>query len=135
MGKEAKPEEWEDGVMIPLHKKDDRMECKNYGGICLLNVAYKILAKIIQMRLLKYTEDITGEYQSGFRSGSSTTDHLFSVRQLLEKCYEFNVEHTHLFIDFQQAYDSVRCLSMWQIMCEFVIPAKLIKLTNLYGIQ
>ena len=106
------------------------MTCNSYMGICLLNVAYKILAKIIQQRLLKYAEVLVGEYQCGFRPGRATSDHMFSIRQLIEKCYEFNIDHTHLFIDFKQAYDSIYRPSMWQIMHDFGIPKKLIKMTQ-----
>jgi hypothetical protein len=31
------------------------------------------------------------EYQAGFRCGRSTMDRLFTVKQILEKCWEYNV--------------------------------------------
>ena len=77
--KESKPEDWEIAVMIPIHKKGDKLDCNNYRGISLLSVAYKVFTKIIYNRLLKYTEDIIGEYQCGFRPGRSTIDHIFSI--------------------------------------------------------
>ena len=129
--KESKPEDWEIAVMIPIHKRGDKLDCSNYRGISVLAVAYKILTKIIYNRLLKYTEDIIGEYQCGFRPGRSTIDHIFSIRQILEKCYEYNVNHEHLFIDFRQAYDSIHRPSMWQILKEFGIPKKSIKMIQI----
>jgi hypothetical protein len=35
-------------------KKGDKLDCKNYGGICLVNVAYKVFAKVLQNCLLPY---------------------------------------------------------------------------------
>lgn len=35
---EKLPEDWLMGLMIPIFKKGARVECKNYQGICLLNV-------------------------------------------------------------------------------------------------
>ena len=99
--------------------------------ISLLVVAYKIFTRIFYNRLGKYAESIIGEYQCGFRPGRSTTDHIFNIRQLLEKSYEYNVDHEHLFIDFRQAYDSIHRPSMWQILREFGVPMKLINLIKM----
>ncbi|XP_064095183.1 uncharacterized protein LOC135207384 [Macrobrachium nipponense] len=41
--REEMPEEWEEGLFVPIHKKGDRTECGNYRGICLLTVGYKII--------------------------------------------------------------------------------------------
>lgn len=62
------------GLLIPIHKKGSRFDCENYGGICLLNVSYKILAVILFDRLEVYAEEIIGDYRGGFRIGRSTTD-------------------------------------------------------------
>ena len=85
--KESKPEDWEIAVMIPIHKKGYKLDCSDYRGINLLSVVYTVFTKMIYNRLLKYAEDIIGEYQCGFRPGISTIDHIFSIRQLLEKCH------------------------------------------------
>ena len=75
-----------------------------------------------------YAEDIIGEYQAGFRHNRSTTDQIFTLRQVLEKRWEY-AEETHiLFIDFQQAYDSLHRESLWGILRLFGIPSKLIRL-------
>lgn len=107
------------------------MDCANYRGITLLNVAYKVFANLLYMRLLPYAESCIGEYQCGFRRDRSTSDQIFSLRQILEKCREYNIDTHHLFIDFKAAYDSVLRGKLWEIMVNFSFPVKLIRLTKL----
>jgi hypothetical protein len=101
---ETLPRSWTEGVLCPvyMYKKGDKLDCKNYRGICLLNVTYKVFAKILYDRLLPHVYAAVQHYQAGFQSGKSTTDQLFALRQILEKCNEFNITTHHLFIDFKQ---------------------------------
>ena len=127
---EAIPNDWDTGNIIPVHKKGDRTVCANYRGIMLLPVCYKVLTIIIKEKLDPYIENGLGEYQSGFRKGRSTIDHIFTIRQIMEKCWEYNKDIWQIFVDFKQAYDSINRASLWNIMAEFNIPSKLIKLVK-----
>ena len=60
---EAMPQEWQEGIYLPLHKKDDRHSCENYRGLCLLTIGYKVLANILCHRLQPHYLRIVGEYQ------------------------------------------------------------------------
>jgi hypothetical protein len=104
---ETLPRSWTEGVLCPVYKKGDKLDCKNYRGICLLNVTYKVFAKILYARLLPHANAADQHYQAGFQSGKSTTDQLFALRQILEKCNEFNITTHHLLIDFKAAYDTI----------------------------
>jgi len=53
-----------------------------------------------------YAEDLLSQEQNGFRRNTSTTYNIFIMRQILEKCYEYNIVMHVLFIDFKQAFDS-----------------------------
>ena len=72
-----------------------------------------------------------GEYQAGFRQGRSTTDRIFTLRQILDKFREYNLPTHHLFVDFKAQYDSVKRNELWQIMLEHGFPTKLIKLSRM----
>src|SRR5215475_11461710 len=102
---------------VLIHKKGDKTDCSNCSGISLMLTAYKILSNILLSRLAPYAEEIIGDHQCGFRRNRSTTDHIFCIRQILEKKWEYNEAVYRLFINFKKACDSIRR--------EFVIPMKL----------
>jgi sorting nexin-29 len=77
---ETTPEEFKIGIICPLHKKGDPMQCSNYRGVTLLSTTYKIFSQILCMRLLPYAEEVIGNYQCGLRSGKSTIDQIYTLR-------------------------------------------------------
>ena len=125
------PQEWKVGMINPIYKKGDNMMCENYRAITLLHTTYKILANILYNRMSPYMEQIIGDYQCGFRSGRSTTDQIFIMRQLIEKCWEQNIDTHHLFLDFESAYDSVLKDEIWEPMHHIGFPEKLINLCRI----
>jgi hypothetical protein len=86
--KEELPEEWKKFIIVSIYKKDDKTDCSNYRGISLLPSTYKFLTYILLSRLTPYTEEIIWDHQCGFRHNSSATDHIFCLRQILEKKWE-----------------------------------------------
>ena len=96
---------------------------------------YKILSNILLSRLIPYTKEIIGDHQSGFRRNRSNIDHIYSIRQILEKKWEYNEEVHQLFVDFKKAYDSVRRLVLYKILGEFGIPRKLVSLVKMSLIE
>jgi hypothetical protein len=76
---ETLPRSWTEGVLCPVYKNGDKLDCKNYRGICFLNVTYKVFAKIKYGRLLPYANAAFQHYQAGFQSGKSTTDQLLHL--------------------------------------------------------
>ncbi len=52
---------------MPIYKKGDKMDCKNYRTIVLISHASKIVLSIIHQRMLSYYEQELSETQAGFR--------------------------------------------------------------------
>ena len=118
------PQDFKDAVLIPIYKnKGDRRDCGNYRGISLLSVAGKILAKILQQRLKILSENVLPESQCGFRPSRSTTDMIFSVRQIHEKAIEQQQELYIVFVDFNKAFDTVDRDLLWKVLRLFVVQS------------
>ena len=83
---------------------------------------YRAIFSILLSRLTPYAEEVIGDYQGGFQRNRSSTDHIFCIRQILEKKWEYNEAVHQLFIDFKKAYDSVRREVLYNILLEFWDP-------------
>ena len=80
--KDELPTDWKHSVIVPIHKKKDRLDCSNYRGISLLCHCSKVFSSIILLRIRKRTDEILSEAQAGFRANRITIDQIFTLRQL-----------------------------------------------------
>ena len=103
------PKEFRNATVVSLFKnRSSKTDCDNYQGISLLSVAGKILARVILNHLVtNISEENLPEAQCGFCPNRSTTDMVFSVRQVQEKCIEQNMDLVAVFIDLTKAFDTV----------------------------
>jgi hypothetical protein len=109
----------------------DKTDGSNYRGISLLLTTYKILSNILLSRLIPHAEEITGDHLCGFLCNRSTTDHISCICQILGKTREHNAAVHQLFIDFKTAYDPVGREILYNILFEFGIPIKLVRLIKM----
>jgi len=126
------PEEWKESVILPIYKKGDKTDCSNYTNISLLSTTYRILSNILLSRLTPYADEIIGDHLCGFRHNKSIIDHIFCIHQILGKKWEYNEAVHQPFIDFKEAYDSVRREVLYNILIEFGIPLKLVRLIKMF---
>jgi hypothetical protein len=75
--------------------------------------------------------EIIGDHQCGFCRNRSTTDQIFYIWQILEKKWEYNGTVHRLFIDFKKACDSVTRENLYNILLEFGVPKKLVRLIKI----
>ena len=124
------PQDLRDAVIITLYKnKGEKSNCDNYRGITLLSIAGKILASILLNRLVPtIAEDNTPESQCGYWRNRNTTDMVFVLRQLQEKCREQNKGLYVSFVDLTKAFDTVSRKGMWQIMERLGCPPRFLNI-------
>ena len=100
----------------------------NTRGLSLLNISFKVLSNLVLNRLQPRADEVTGEYQAGFRRGRSCTDHIHTLRTSLAARLWST---TLIFVDFQKAYDTVIREVLWERMRDMGIPHKLIRLAQI----
>ena len=122
------PLDWKRAIIVPIHKKKDKLDCNNYRGISLLCHCSKIFTSILMDRLRSRTEEILSEEQAGFRASRSTIDQIFTLRQLAEKYTEFSKSLYICYVDFKKAFDSIWREGLWKVMRHLGYPYKLIRL-------
>ncbi|TWW59286.1 R2 Retrovirus-related Pol polyprotein from type I retrotransposable element [Takifugu flavidus] len=135
----AVPHDMRDSTIITLYKnKGDRSDCNNYRGISLLSTTGELFARVVLNRLQVLAEKIYSESQAGFRVGRSTTDMIFSLRQLQEKCREQRKPLYMAFIDLTKAFDLVSRSGLFQLLERIGCPPQLLRIlqsfhTDMHG--
>jgi hypothetical protein len=120
------PEEWKKSIIVPIYKKRNATDFSNYMGVSLLSDKYKILSNILLSRLIPYVQEINGKYQCGFRSNI-----IYSAFIKYLKKRKYNEAVHRLFVDFKKAYDSTRREDLYNILIEFGIPMKMVRLLKM----
>ncbi|BHF68721.1 hypothetical protein SprV_0301176000 [Sparganum proliferum] len=125
-------QDFKDATIVPLYKrKGNRQVCDNHRGISLLNMPGKIFARILLNCLNNHLEQsLLPESQCGFRRHRGTTDMIFAVRQLQEKCQEMRTHLHSTFVDLTKAFDTVNREGLWKIMQKFGCPERFIQMVR-----
>ncbi|KAK6736856.1 hypothetical protein RB195_019509 [Necator americanus] len=124
------PDSWRYAIIIPLHKKLSVTDPKNYRGISLLRVMYKVLERIILDRLIKHREETTRDEQAGFRPGRSTIDQMFIVRRVIEIWQRYSKPMQLAFLDYEAAFDSPHRGRLLNALSADGVPGKFVRLLN-----
>ena len=137
-------QQWEDslktGDMVPIFKKGSRHQCGNYRGVVLLAMGSRILARILAVRLRRWSEKmkLVDDNQAGFREGRSTADATQMMIRIQEDTADYNkrrgmenengerevlIPEARL-LDLQKAYPRVNRPGLWMIMERYGLQGK-----------
>lgn len=125
--REGLPQEWMVSKVAPVHKAGNRDEPANYRMIMVSSLFAKLLAGVVEKKLTKWAEEagVRAIGQAGFRPAHSTTDHIFTLRVLMEASRNARQDLYCCFVDFKTAYDTVPRDMLWQRLQELQVPQEL----------
>ena len=97
----------------------------------MLPITSKVFSKIIHTRLAEAVDEYTRQEQAGFRPGRSCSDHIYTLRQILEQGKEWNAPLYVNFTDFEKTFESIYRDSLWKILRHYGIPSKLVNVIKM----
>ena len=123
------PDSWKKSTLIPIFKiKGDILECNNFRGIKLMSHFMKLWERIIEARLREILN--IRENQFGFRPGMSTTEPVFVLQQLQEKCREKNKDLHMVFVDLEKAFDRIPRDLIWWCLRKKGVPKQFVMIVQ-----
>ena len=95
--------------VIPVFKKDSKLDYSNYRPISLLSNIEKILEKLMYKRLYTFlnNNNIIYNLQFGFRQQYSTSHALINITENIRKALDDGNTGCGVFVDLQKAFDTV----------------------------
>jgi hypothetical protein len=103
------------------------------SGLRLLNSGYKIDANIIKNKSSRHYQSILGEEQNDFHKCQSCSDGYFTIKILLEKHQEYNVETHIAFVDLKKIINRVNRTKLLEFLQNDKIPNRLYKTNLIFG--
>ena len=95
--------------VVPVFKKDSKLNYSNYRPISLLSNIEKILEKLMYKRLYAFLDynNIIYDLQFGFRQQYSTSHALINITENIRKALDDGNIGCGVFVDLQKAFDTV----------------------------
>ena len=96
-------------MVIPVFKKDWKLDYSNYRPISLLSNIEKILKKLIYKRLYAFlnNNNIICKWQFGFRQHYSTLHALINISENIRKALDERNIGCGVFVDLPNVFDTV----------------------------
>ncbi|GKC82071.1 RNA-directed DNA polymerase, eukaryota, partial [Tanacetum coccineum] len=104
-------------ALIP--KISDAKYVSDYRPISLIGCVYKVVTKILAIRLANIISDIISDTQSAFLTKRNILDGPFILNELLSWCKKYNKQAMFFKVDFAKAYDCVRWDYLLDVMKSF----------------
>ncbi|GLT50394.1 hypothetical protein SLA2020_238810 [Shorea laevis] len=116
---------------VALIPKDDSPDIiQKFRPISLLNVAYKVLSKLIVNRLRPHLQSLIGPWQNSFLAGRSTVDNIIVTQEAVHSMKRLKGGRGTMIlkVDLHKAFDSIDWGFLRQVLLDFNFPLQLVNL-------
>ena len=104
------------GLISLIYKKGDRLSCKNWRPITLLNVDYKLCARALAGRLLKVLHYVVAPDQTCGVPGRYIGENVAFLRDVVAYASESDCPLAILSLDQEKAFDHVDCSFLYSTL-------------------
>lgn len=103
------PAIWQKSIIIPIYKKGEKTDPKNYRPISLTSTVCRVFERILHEKITEFLnkKSFFNENQFGFLKNRSTTSQLLSTFNDFYESIEKNQNIDIVYIDFAKAFDTV----------------------------
>ena len=113
-------------TLIPKKNKDPT-EIKNLRPLMMLNNDYKILARIIAVRLESVVDNLIGSQQTGFVKGRCIEENIMTTMEIIAHANRTQKEYIIMTVDFSKCFDRVSHHAIRKVLNFFNFGENLIK--------
>ncbi|CAC5415415.1 unnamed protein product [Mytilus coruscus] len=119
-------------ISLVYKKKGERNILKNYRPISLLQVDYKILARIMSNRLKSVLPKIISEDQTCCVIGRDISNNISNVRDIMELVERDDLEGYFLKLDQANAFDRVSHTYLLEVLKKFGFGDRFVKWISIF---
>jgi hypothetical protein len=105
------------GIVTLIPKIPDATDIKAFRPICLLNVCYKIITKVLTNRLARCITSVISHLQYGFIKGRYIMNGVLSLHEIIHEVKPKKQNGVIFKVDFEKAYDKVN----WKFLHNMMI--------------
>uniref|UniRef100_A0A803J2T7 Reverse transcriptase domain-containing protein n=1 Tax=Xenopus tropicalis TaxID=8364 RepID=A0A803J2T7_XENTR len=116
------PPSWRRGIVSLLFKKGDRERLENFRPITLLNVDYKVMAKLISLRVKPFLNVLIHPDQVCGVPGRTMAESLNVIRDAIWYSNDRKQKLAILSLDFEKAFDRVSHEYLFKVLRKMALP-------------
>lgn len=123
------PKTWGESIIIPIFKKGDKADPRNYRPISLLDTALKVMSRVLLLRLEEWAIEysVLTPVQFGFRKRIVTIEQCTNLALLIGKYTRAKACTIYLcFSDLSSAFDLVDHNLLWPTLISMGAPRAIV---------